>query len=230
MWLLPIKVRAERRHFVFLPWGAGGPPDSLLAQLCVWLFIMRRPPFQDFLTRCAGRGRWRPNRDLKLGRIPPREKTEVKTWRKKWRKSEVKTWRKWRRESEEKSESEAPGSWPGPQNLRVESPLLSYKVRVTMGNDLNKAEKHYLQLLRHLLQRLLSESESEVTQSCPTLCNPMDCSLPGFSVHGIFQAKILEWGAISFSKRSAQPRDWTPVSHIVGRRFTVWATREVRGG
>jgi len=76
-----------------------------------------------------------------------------------------------------------------------------------MGNDLNKAEKHYLQLLRHLLQRLLSESESEVTQSCPTLCNPMDCSLPGFSVHGIFQAKILEWGAISFSKGSAQPRD-----------------------
>ena len=88
-----------------------------------------------------------------------------------------------------------------------------------MGNDLSKAEKHYLQLLRHLLQtarvqvkeeqltQLLSESESEVTQSCPTLCDPMDCSLPGFSVHGIFQARILEWGAISFSKRSAQPRD-----------------------
>ena len=45
-----------------------------------------------------------------------------------------------------------PGLRPGPQTLRVESPLLSYKVRVTMGNDLSKAEKHYLQLLRHLLQ------------------------------------------------------------------------------
>ena len=43
------------------------------------------------------------------------------------------------------------------------------------------------------------KSESEVAQSCPTLSNPMDCSLPGSSVHGIFQAKILEWGAIAFS-------------------------------
>ena len=41
------------------------------------------------------------------------------------------------------------------------------------------------------------KSESEVAQSCPTLCDPMDCSLPGFSVHGIFQARVLEWGAIS---------------------------------
>jgi len=43
------------------------------------------------------------------------------------------------------------------------------------------------------------KSESEVAQSCPTLSDPMDCSLPGFSVHGIFQAKVLEWGAIAFS-------------------------------
>jgi len=46
-------------------------------------------------------------------------------------------------------------------------------------------------------------SESEVTQSCPTLCDPMDCSLPGFSVHGIFQARVLEWVAISFSRGSS---------------------------
>ena len=45
------------------------------------------------------------------------------------------------------------------------------------------------------------ESESEVTQSCLTLCNPMDCSLPGSSAHGIFQSRVLEWVAISFSKR-----------------------------
>ena len=43
------------------------------------------------------------------------------------------------------------------------------------------------------------KSESEVAQSCPTLTDPMDCSLPGSSVHGIFQAKVLEWGAIAFS-------------------------------
>ena len=48
----------------------------------------------------------------------------------------------------------------------------------------------------------LLESESEVTQSCPALCDPMDCSLPGSSVRGIFQARVLEWVAISFSKLS----------------------------
>ena len=53
-------------------------------------------------------------------------------------------------------------------------------------------------------------SESEVAQSCPTLCNHMDCSLPGSSIYGIFQARILEWIAISFSRGSSQPRDRTP--------------------
>ena len=72
----------------------------------------------------------------------------------------------------------------------------------------------------------MCESESEVAQSCPTLCNPMDCSLPGSSVHGIFQARVLEWVAISFSRGSSRPRDWTQVSRIVGRHFTIWATRE----
>ena len=43
------------------------------------------------------------------------------------------------------------------------------------------------------------KSENEVAQSCPTLSDPMDCSLPGFSIHGIFQAGVLEWGAIAFS-------------------------------
>ena len=56
-------------------------------------------------------------------------------------------------------------------------------------------------------------------QSCLTLCNPMDCSLPGVFVHGILQAIILEWVAISFSRRSSRPRDWTSVSHVsrIGR-------------
>ena len=72
------------------------------------------------------------------------------------------------------------------------------------------------------------ESESEVAQSCLTLYDPMDCSLPGSSVHGIFQARVLEWVAIAFSRGSSRPRDWTQVSCIAGRRFTVWATREAR--
>ena len=58
------------------------------------------------------------------------------------------------------------------------------------------------------------------------LCDPMDCSLTGSSIHGIFQARVLEWGAIAFSRGSSRPRDWIQVSLIVGRRFTVWATRE----
>ena len=68
---------------------------------------------------------------------------------------------------------------------------------------------------------------SEVAQSCPTLCDPMDCSLPGSSVHGIFQAIVLEWIAISFSRGSSQSRDQTRVSRIVNRHFTVCATRDV---
>ena len=67
------------------------------------------------------------------------------------------------------------------------------------------------------------ESEHELAQSCLTLCDPMDCSLPGSSVHGIFQATVLEK---IFSKRSSRPRDQTQVSRIAGRRFTFWATRE----
>ena len=71
------------------------------------------------------------------------------------------------------------------------------------------------------------ESESEATQFCLTLCDPMDCSLPGSSIHGIFQARILEWVVISFSRRSPQPRDWTWVSCIVGRCFTIWAKQSL---
>ena len=51
-----------------------------------------------------------------------------------------------------------------------------------------------------------------VTKSCLTLCDPIDCSMPGSSVHGIFQARILEWVAISSSRGSSRPKDWTWVS------------------
>ena len=60
-----------------------------------------------------------------------------------------------------------------------------------------------------------------------TFCHPMDCSPPGSSVHGILQARILEWAAISFSRGSSWPRDQTRVSCIAGRFFTVWARKYV---
>ena len=66
-----------------------------------------------------------------------------------------------------------------------------------------------------------------VTQLCPTLYNPMGCSPPGSSVHGIFQARILVWVAIPSSRGSSWPRDRTQVSCIAGRFFTIWATSPV---
>ena len=62
---------------------------------------------------------------------------------------------------------------------------------------------------KDIKKRWQEYTEREVAQSCPTLSDPMDCSLPGSSVHGIFQAIVLEWIAISFSKESSQPRDQT---------------------
>ena len=68
---------------------------------------------------------------------------------------------------------------------------------------------------------------SEVTQSCLILCDPMDCSLLHSSIHGIFQARVLEWVAISFFRGSSWLRDQTQVSRTVGRHFTIWATSSV---
>ena len=73
-------------------------------------------------------------------------------------------------------------------------------------------------------------SEVLVTQSCLILCDPMDCSLPGSSVLGILQARILEWAAIPFSRGSSQLRDRTKVSCIAGGFFTVGATTEALKG
>ena len=65
-----------------------------------------------------------------------------------------------------------------------------------------------------------------VAQWCPTLCNPLDCSLPGSSFRGILQARLQEWVAIPFYRGSSQPRDQTLVSCIAGRFLTVWAIKE----
>ena len=62
--------------------------------------------------------------------------------------------------------------------------------------------------------------ESEVAQSRPALCDPMEYSPPGSSVYGIFQARVLEWIAISFSRGSSQPTEQTQIFHIAGGFFT----------
>ena len=69
--------------------------------------------------------------------------------------------------------------------------------------------------------------ESEVTQSCQTLCDPMDCSLPGFSVHGIFQARVLEWGAIAFPSR-ARYIQWKIIQSCKGRKGTFSVVQWLR--
>ena len=101
-------------------------------------------------------------------------------------------------------------------------------------NMLSGLIKDFLPRSKHLLISWLqlpsavSVQFSSVAQSCPTLCDPVDCSRPGSSVHGILQARILKWVAISFSRGSSRPRGWTRVSCTAGRFFTYWATREAQ--
>ena len=71
-------------------------------------------------------------------------------------------------------------------------------------------------------------NECLVAQSCLTICDSVDYSLPGSSVHVILQARILEWVAIPFSRGSSLPGDWTQVSYIACKVFTNWATREAQ--
>ena len=76
---------------------------------------------------------------------------------------------------------------------------------------------------------ILNEVKVLVAQSCLTLCDPIVCRPPGSSVHGIFQARILEWVAIPFSRGSSWPRGRTQVFHTVGRFSTIWASRKIWG-
>ena len=74
-----------------------------------------------------------------------------------------------------------------------------------------------------LLQCMKAESESEVTHPCLTLSDPVDCSLPGSSVHGIFQARVLEWGAIAFSQSwMIRPESGRPASSRAQGVLRVW--------
>ena len=86
-------------------------------------------------------------------------------------------------------------------------------------------------LLKHAIS-LYAAVAAKLLQSCPNLSNPMDCSPPVSSVHGILQARILEWIAISFSRGSSQPRDQTHVSYtgevyfILLQRIKIFFTTE----
>ena len=77
-----------------------------------------------------------------------------------------------------------------------------------------------------LVAQMVKKVKVLVTQSCPTLCDPMDWRPPGSSVHGILQARILEWVAISFSRGSSWPRDQTWVSYTGRQILYCWAIRE----
>jgi len=92
--------------------------------------------------------------------------------------------------------------------------------KITADGDCSHEIKRHLLLLRKW-----KWSENEVARLCPTLCDPMDYSPPGSTVHGILQARILEYIAISFSRGSSRPRNRTQVSRIAGRLFNLWGTR-----
>ena len=95
-------------------------------------------------------------------------------------------------------------------------------------NNLTSADNWLSALLTLNLNicQYINTAEHFVFQSCLTLCDPMDYSPPGSSVHSILEARILEWVAISFSRRSSRPRDRAWVSCTAGRLFTIWAPRE----
>ena len=84
----------------------------------------------------------------------------------------------------------------------------------------------YLPLITMLSSTLSCVLLAKFLQSCPTLCDPVDCNPPSFSLHVILQAGMLQWVAISFSRGSSWCRGWIWVFCITGRVFTFWATRE----
>ena len=89
-------------------------------------------------------------------------------------------------------------SWQIGETMETVKDLIFWGSKITADGDCSHEIKRHLLLGRKAMTNL-KKWESEVAQSCPTLCDPMDCSLPGSSVHGIFQARVLEWVAISFS-------------------------------
>ena len=98
--------------------------------------------------------------------------------------------------------------------------------KITEDGDCSHEIKRHLLLGRKVMTNLVVSSSNENHSVVSDSCDPMDWSPPDSSVHGILQARILEWVAISFSRVSSRPRNWTHVSWIAGRFFTDWARRE----
>ena len=107
--------------------------------------------------------------------------------------------------------------------------FISYKVRESKWLSRNTHQIHFFCKYLHnqvvycnsFLYYLVQKVKVLITWSCPTLCDPTECSPPGSSVHGILQERILEWVAISFPKGTSWPRDQTWVSCIAFRFFTI---------
>ena len=115
-------------------------------------------------------------------------------------------------------------------SLQRRVPPIHHNERKPLSNNEDPAQpkkKKKMRLLRKQEMPVFFQSITMFTaavlvfQSCPTLCNPTDYNPPGFSVHGIFQARILEWIAMPSSRRSSQPRDQTQVSYIAAIFFTI---------
>ena len=116
--------------------------------------------------------------------------------------------------------------WGSPgKNTGVGCHFLFQGIFLTQG--LNPGFLHCRRML-YLWATGIWKVKVKVDQLCLTLCETVDYSRPGSSVHGMLQARTLEWVAIPFSRGSSWPRDWTQVSWIAGRFFTIWATREAK--
>ena len=116
-----------------------------------------------------------------------------------------------------------------PENWREDQKKYSYSCvwhgewgKRTGKKVIKKFKKGLIQLQKYLW--IVFCCFCLVAKSCPTLCDPTDSSLIGSSVHGFSQIRILEWIAISFSRGSFRPRDWTQISWVAGRFFTTWTT------
>ena len=108
------------------------------------------------------------------------------------------------------------------QSITSSSFLENYNMKISsIYKMMSNAVTQKIRFPGHFYIKDENEVKVKVAQSCPTLCDPMVYTVPG-----ILWARILEWVAFPFSRVSSQPRDWTQVSHIAGRCFTSWATRE----
>ena len=119
-------------------------------------------------------------------------------------------------------------SWKKAQRFKIQSSacLWGNQIGSIVGNETDNVNWDYI------IKRFQCQAKGlgcccvlySVAQLCPTLCDPMDCSPPGSSVHGILQARILEWIFVPFSRGSSWCSDWTWISSLTGRFFTLWTT------